>query len=278
VPADDAGSIEINPQVETGQGRPDLEIRIPDRLMWIEVKAESELRTGQLEGYRQLLAASGASATRLGLLTRYPAEIGRDAEHPDHQVRWFEVADWLEEKLPELEDEGAVVVNLVEQFLSFLRMRGMTLTQVGKYMPEGLRALNNLLNMLFEAVKSCNISSVKRAADWYDIGLRFKHGGKYWIGVHLDDPDKLWFRTLGPINAEAAGRLGVGELLEETGVPGGYCWRRGVQLDSEDIHFFSRSKVSQMEWLQEFLRECLIHAKSFEAPGYPVSPSETDAI
>src|SRR5271169_6214948 len=47
---EDASAIEICPQVEAGQGRPDLEIRSTHRLVWVEVKAESELRVGQLEG------------------------------------------------------------------------------------------------------------------------------------------------------------------------------------------------------------------------------------
>ena len=56
-----ASTIEIRPQVETKEGRPDLEISAPLRLVWIEVKVESELRAGQLEGYRVLLARSRTS-------------------------------------------------------------------------------------------------------------------------------------------------------------------------------------------------------------------------
>ncbi len=271
LPADDAGSIEINPQVITGQGRPDLEIRVPDRLVWIEVKAESVLRAGQLEGYRVLLSQSGVVSTRLGLLTRYPEEFARDAERPDHQIRWFEVADWLENELPVLETVGEVAVDLPRQFLTFLRTRGMTLTQVGKYMPEGLRALNNLLNMLSEAAQACKISSVKKSANWEKIGLKFDHGGKYWIGVYLDDPEKLWFASKNRIRLDAAARLEVGET-----VTGEYSWRRRVQLDSEDIHFFSRTKVSQMEWLQEFLRDSLAKAKSIETPDQPPISEEPE--
>src|SRR6266850_64661 len=54
VSAEDASSIEIRTQVEAGEGRPDLEICTPKRLVWIEAKAESPLRVGQLEGYRVL--------------------------------------------------------------------------------------------------------------------------------------------------------------------------------------------------------------------------------
>jgi hypothetical protein len=60
LPTESSSAIVIRTQVETGQGRPDLEISVPHRLVWIEVKAESGLRTGQLEGYRVLLDKSGS--------------------------------------------------------------------------------------------------------------------------------------------------------------------------------------------------------------------------
>src|SRR5437879_5257543 len=89
--AEDASAIELQPQVEATQGRPDLEVRSPHRLVWVEVKAESELRVGQLEGYRVLLNESGIAQTRLILLTRYAETIQPGAERPDLEVRWFEV-------------------------------------------------------------------------------------------------------------------------------------------------------------------------------------------
>ncbi len=103
VASDNAAAIEIRTQVETGHGRPDLEIYTPDRLVWIEVKAESELRPGQLEGYRIGLGKTGAEETRLILLTRYPEVIQPEAERPDLEVRWFELVDWIESETPSCE-------------------------------------------------------------------------------------------------------------------------------------------------------------------------------
>ena len=51
----------------------------------------------------------------------------------------------------------------------------MTLTQVGKYMPEGLRALANLLNMLFEAAAACKVS-VKIVAGLGHMGVNLDGG------------------------------------------------------------------------------------------------------
>ena len=270
VPADDAGVIEIRTQVEAGQGRPDLELGTPFRLAWVEVKAESELRIGQLEGYRVLLGEQGKSETRLVLLTQYPEVFQAEDARPDLEVRWFEFADWLESELPAIAEAGEVTDFLARQFLDFLRERRMTLTQVGKYMPEGVRALSNLLNMLFEAGVACKVA-VKKSAGWDYIGINLD-GLKYWVGVNYSEPEKLWFVTRCRIDPEAARRLGVGELTEENWIPGRYRWWRGVELDSEPVHFFSRSKVNQMEWLESFVRESVGMARSIETPDQPPIP------
>jgi hypothetical protein len=173
-------------------------------------------------------------------------------------MRWYEVADWIEDELTALDNAGEVAGFLGRQFLEFLRTRRMTLTQVGKYMPEGLRALGNLLNMLFEAAGACKVSA-KKVGGWDYMGINLD-GLKYWVGIYFSDPEKIWFGTRCRINPEAARQLDRGEITEENWVPGRYRWWCGVELDSEDIHFFSRSKVSQMQWLEEFLRDCLSKA------------------
>jgi len=271
---DSASAIEIRTQVETGSGRPDLEISTPERLVWVEVKAESELRTGQLEGYRVLLRECGVEQTRLALLTQYPEVFQGDESRPDVEIRWFEFADWLESELPAVEAAGEVAGFLARQFLDFLWGRNMNLIQVGKYMPEGIRALANMLNMLVEAAIACKVS-VKKSASWDYIGVSLD-GRKYWIGLGYDDPETLWFHTRCRIDPEAAARLGEGEVTEENWRPGGYCWLRGAELASETVHFFERSKVSQMRWLENFLRECLSMARAIETPDQPPIPEEPE--
>jgi hypothetical protein len=254
---ENASAIELHTQVEAGQGRPDLEIRSPHRLVWVEVKAESELRAGQLEGYRVLLKECGVEQTRLVLLTRYPEVFQPGDAQPDKEIRWFEFADWLESDI-----------------LDFLGARSMTLAQVGKYMPEGLRALSNLMNMLFEAASACKVQ-VRKRAEWECIGLNLD-GLKYWVGVTFSEPEKLWFGTRCRIDPDKAAKLVVGELTEESWVPGRYRWWRGVELDSEPVHFYSRYKVDQMQWLERFLRECLEMARTIETPDQPPIPEEPE--
>ncbi len=271
---EDASAIEIHTQVETGSGRPDLEISSKDRLVWIEVKVESDLRTGQLEGYRVLLRESGIEQTRLVLLTRYPEVFQGDETRPDLEVRWFELGDWLETELSAAEATNEVAGFIARQFLDFLRGKNMNLTQVGKFMPEGIRALSNMLNMLLEAAVACKVSTEK-SSGWKYIGFLLD-GKKYWMGLGYDDPEKLVFVTRCRIDREAAARLDEGELLEENWVPGRYRWCRRAELASETIHFFERSKVSQMRWLESFLRDCLDMARSIETPDQPPLPEQPE--
>jgi hypothetical protein len=267
-PPEDASRIEVATQIEGRTGRPDLAIRSPHRLAWIEVKVESELRAGQLEGYRVLLAESGVEQTRLILLTRYPQSARTDTARADLELRWFEVADWFEAELPTAVAADDVAGFLVRQFLDFLEARGMTITQVGKYMPEGLRALSNLTNMLGEAAAACGTKVVRKS--WTDEAIGLTLTGGFWVGVEFDEPDTLWFSTVdNPFNPEAVGEHPGWEQYPKSWRAGECYACRKLALDSEEVHFFSRSKVSQMECLEGFLRECLQQAKSFGTTGSP---------
>lgn len=276
----DASAIEIHTQIETGSGRPDLEIGTPERLVWAEVKVESELRTGQLEGYRVLLRECGIEQTRLILLTRYP-EVFQEADtRPDVEVRWFELADWLENEMSAIESAGEVGAFLARQFLDFLKERKMNLAQVSWQMPEGFRALAHLFDMLMEAAAACKVSA-KKSVGWdptWNIGINLEKK-KYWLGVNSADPETLWFGTYHcRIDPEKAARLD-GEEGEDTSVPGSYRWWRKADLNSEPIHFFARSKVGQIRWLMSFLQECLDMAHSIETldqpPPIPEEPEES---
>jgi hypothetical protein len=147
-------------------------------------------------------------------------------------------------------------------------------TQVGWQLSEGIRALAHMLNMLYEAAITCKVS-IKRSAQPDFIGLELDEQ-KYWIGLGFDDPENLVFVTRCRINPEAAVRLGEGELTEENWVPGRYRWWRRADLTSETVHFFCRSKVGQLRWLMNFLRECLDMARSIETPDQPPIPEEPE--
>jgi hypothetical protein len=133
-----------------------------------------------------------------------------------------------------------------------------------------------MLNMLYEAAVACNgkVSVTKPKGGQYDIGI-YLDKNKYWVGIYYSEPEKLRFINYCSINLEAAEKLGVGEVTKVRNASHP-CWVRDEELDSEPIHFFSRSKVEQMRWLEGFLRECLKMARSIELPGQPPIPEEPE--
>src|SRR3712207_1343392 len=97
---------------------------------------------------------------------------------------------------------------------------------------------------------------------------RVTRDAKVSIGVVFDEPHQLRFQTEGcAIDPQAATNPGVGSVIAKDWAPGGLIWRRLAELDSEQVHFYSRSKASQMQWLETFLRESLDLARRIGVPG-----------
>jgi hypothetical protein len=273
LPPEDASAIELHTQVETGEGRPDLEICSPHRLVVVEAKVEAEVRSGQLERYQDRLAKSGVTHGQLVVLSRYPAVVSCGIVN----VRWFQVAEWLEEMTSGPGALQGVAGFLVREMLDLLGARSMTLAQVGKFMPEGTRALASLRDMLREVAEKCS-SEVALSFGWDYIGL-YLDGKKFWVGVYFSKPEEILFATekrYCQIDRKKAEELKIGKVEPLAGVPGRPRWLHWVDMASEEIHFFARSKVSQMQWLEEFLRDCLKKARSIETPDQPPPPEDYD--
>ena len=73
----------ITTQVTTENGRPDLELRTSDSLVYVEAKVGSDLRPRQLTCYPDELKRSGVLNTTLILLTRYPPELPPSESPPE---------------------------------------------------------------------------------------------------------------------------------------------------------------------------------------------------
>jgi hypothetical protein len=272
---EDESVVEIDTQVETEGGRPDLQIRLPTRLVVVEVKVESELRPGQLEGYREWLRTCGIPHGRLVLLTKYPVDFGPAAERPDYAIRWYEIADVIAEAVATGGENDPVCQYLCDQLLEFLRRRNMALAAVNWQLKEGSLSLRNFMVMLQEAARAKRLAT--RLYMNLDFAGYYLDGKRYWFGLWLDEPHKLQFGTRERIDVDKARRLGVGEVEEnsdEPDVPGRARWWRVADLESPEVHFYSLSKVDQILWLERFLDECLSSAKQVETQDESVNPSE----
>jgi hypothetical protein len=251
--------------VTTSEGRPDLVIQTIDCLVYIEAKVESGLGHRQLDRYRSELKQSGLATTGLVLLTRYPVSVDASEAKPDVHIRWHEVAQWLEVELGQQSITNQISKYLVEQFIGFLKARNMTMEQVGWELGRGIQALQNLLDMLYEVASACKVQAEKQTS-WEDIGYNLDKR-KYWVGIHYpDQPVSLAFFTRCPIDKSKAERLGIGQVRTDVvWAADKMAWANWLSLDSEEIHFFARSKASQMQCLETFLMQCLEAARSIQS-------------
>ena len=190
VTEDEAAKVAVTTQVETAEGTPDIELRTPDHLACVEVKVESGLGPRQLERYRRILNGSGVANTTLVLLTRYPVETD---EKPDHALLWYAVAENLRETLRTTAWDSPVSRHLAEQFVGLLKARGMTMEKVSWSLAGGVRAAQNLINMLGKALTAMGREygpSFGRYWAGFDVDDK-----KAWVGVTWEDPTWLCFET-----------------------------------------------------------------------------------
>jgi hypothetical protein len=148
----------------------------------------------------------------------------------------------------------------------------MTMSQVTWELPGGVRALRSLTDMLYEAAKSCGVQAQPWGSrDWMGVNLE---GRQYSAGIYFTRPEALRFETFyRRVDQDKVARVGLGTVWEWQN-KGGFGWFREMNLESEDVHFFARSKPSQMQLLEAFLRECLEIVKKVELPAEPPPQGE----
>lgn len=279
VAAEDVASIEVCMQTVLELGRPDVEIRFPGRhLVYLEAKVESGLGFEQLKRYRQALNESGQPATTLVLLSRYSVSEAEVSAVPDVWLRWFQIGDLLAEMLARDALSQPESRYIARQFVGFLRSKGMLMDRVSWEMTAGVRALTALLKLLLEAVKEVGMSS-KRSAGAFYTGYYLNPPAKdFWVGVYYDSPNLLWFQTDQlTIDPAIWSNLGVGEVKKTSLVPCGYYWRRSLDLEAESVHFFARTRGSQQNVIESFLRECIKTVGKARQGQGTIEPPDTDA-
>lgn len=274
---EEARSVELRTQIVLSEGRPDLEIRTPKQLVYVEVKAESEVNPEQLRRYRRLLADSGVLSTALVLLTRYPVILAEGDEQPDTFVRWYHVAEWLEQESNRYRFRP-VSSYLVNQFLGFLGARNMVMGQVTYEIFGGVRALRTFTDMLCEAAAACGLQALPSARPDYmgiKIGANLKKPD-YYLGIYFDRPEVLVFQTdYRKVDPEAAARLGI-EGVAEWPTKQGHYWQRELNLQSEETAFSVRTKARQLQLLEKFLGACLDTVRRIEIHDETETPADKD--
>jgi len=236
--------VKIDTQTEfPPHGRPDIVIRMPRQLVIVEVKVDAEVSPGQISRYRKIPPDRGANPSFLVLWTRFEPDLQPEDE-PDWAVRWYELAEWLEAAAEYLMQESSRY--LCNQFLDFLKERGLTMEHVGRELIPGIQALSNFRAMLDVALKDLRMKITKGGTGLGVVGWRFQGPPrklrKFWIGFEYSQPTKLC-------------------LYELKGRNSWESVRDPLDMSSEDEPFCELSKKQQIKRLKTFIQSAVTKAK-----------------
>ena len=155
--------ISVSTQETTEQGRPDIKVSSPNKLIYIEVKHDSPLGYQQLERYKKALDSSPAELRHVILLTRFAVDL-EEGEQPYKHVRWYEIYNWLTSARTKVKDP--ISVYLIDSFNSFLEVKQMSLQKVEWEYINGVSALNNLINMIEIAIQGASLPIYGKSPGW----------------------------------------------------------------------------------------------------------------
>jgi putative methionine-R-sulfoxide reductase with GAF domain len=157
--------------------------------------------------------------------------------------RFHHLVDWLESIKPKHE----ISAYIINQFNNFLKNRVIAMEAVSWELVAGLRSFKSLIDMIQEALAGNNIQIHQRSAGWNWHGY-YLEKAKLFVGVYFDKPNMVVFDT------EVTSKINDAESLK-FGRLDGDRWYNELDLESEEIHFFARSKASQIQCLEKFIKE-----------------------
>jgi hypothetical protein len=249
--------ISISTQETTEQGRPDIKVSSPNKLIYIEVKHDSVLGPQQLARYKKALEPSPAIIKRIVLLTRFEIDFEDKQEKAfDKHVHWFEVYNWL----ANAEAQEPVSAYLIESFKSFLEVKQMSIQKVEWEYIKGLPAFKNLINMMEVAIQGASLTIYKKSPGREFTGF-YIESQELWCGIYYDDPLVVVF--------EITDKKKFNTKLVDTP---SYPVREGkanirFRLQLEDKYFFSLDKDKQLEEITEFVKKAYSDAQRMRVKG-----------
>ena len=240
---EEANKISIQTQIKTDEGIPDIEIQSidKDKLMYIEVKVESDFSHNQIKRYKNILKKSDCAKTHLTVLTRYPYTESSESEMPNSSFRWYHVVDWLDKLVEDIDNDVSHFI--INQFVNFLKMKGIAMEKVSWELVNGLKSFNNLIDMIGKAITTNKYKIDQRhgSRDWHGYYIDSR---RYTVGVYFAD---LHFIQIDCQLKTKKTNCKFGDIDGE--------WCNYLDLESGDVHFFALSKESQLKCLVKFIKE-----------------------
>ena len=163
----------------------------------------------------------------------------------------------LDEELKRADKNGKsrVTAYRIRQSTGFVKARAMSVEEVNRRLSDGVHSLGALMLMLREAAVNSGGKVTSAAPTMEDWGVSFTMGnGLYWNGLSYSESEILFLRVFG-VNRNRAQEIGFGSV--QVWIPNNYSWWNRLDLESERVRFFAKTKSNQIECIERFLRESI---------------------
>ena len=118
---------------------------------------------------------------------------------------------------------------------------------------EGVRSFRSLADMLGEALRLKNIQHQRSGAwDWRGYYLERK---RFFIGFYFDEPSVLCINTEVDVASPIPKELKLGQIDDRR-------WNYKTDLATEQVHFYARSRASQLQFLERFVIEAIDYGRN----------------
>jgi len=202
--------LSVEAQHHTQMGVPDIKIETPNFICFIEAKVDSDFGEGQLKDYKSVLgecqkekeSIGETLETKLITLTRYTNKDHKADMEPDFGFSWHQLSDWLDNLIPNAKSDGTEFpsfkkkdgfsVFITQQYIQFLKNRGVAMEKINWQLVGGLREFRNILDMIKEAIgtRSRRTPSIGQGRGGY-----YDENKKFFVGIPMDKPEELIFQA-----------------------------------------------------------------------------------
>ncbi len=284
--ADDMSSVRIRaqesinyPSLRPGHGHrptPDITIRTPTALVYVEVKRESPPDPGQMLKYLWHLSRQSAVHQRYAVLLtiRMPKE-----DWPEHNrllktVRWTQIAAPLASQSNVVVDPESRV--RLTDFLGFLEAMGMVLRPVSEKVIEGTQPMMHLMMLIEDAVTRTKGVAKKPApkflgdARWLGCDFHAQKGRtntrQCFVGIYFGRPSEIAFEFSQVKHSQALSEWWREEGFDNSPRVGDEGWWTRPQDLSAD-GFFKMDLGEQQTYIEQLVESGIRVASRMRAPS-----------
>jgi hypothetical protein len=134
----------------------------------------------------------------------------------------------------------------------------MTVKKINQRLNGGVQSLGCVMQMLREAAVKSGGKVTSAAPTMEDWGVTFTIGnGLFWTGLNYSESETLIFMALGA-DRNRAEEIGIGAAqVRMPNKQDRHARSNRLDLESERVRFFAKTKSNQIECIEHFLSESI---------------------